>query len=99
MDRRAVIKILQEHAPEFQQMGAASLSLFGSTARDATNERSDIDVAITFDHAVRGLYAFGALDRVRAHLRELLQVEVDVIPEPVAGPLKASLERDRVRVY
>ena len=49
---------------------------------------------------LRGLYAFGALDRVKEQLTRVLQAPVDVVPEPAEpGPLKAAIDRDRCLAF
>ncbi|MDX2204481.1 MAG: nucleotidyltransferase domain-containing protein [Hyphomicrobiaceae bacterium] len=99
MERATALQILQENAAELRWLGAVSVSLFGSQARGSSTSASDIDVAVKLDPTVRGFYAFGALDRIQSRLGELLRGKVDVIPEPTAGPLKATIERDRCIVF
>jgi hypothetical protein len=96
MKRDEALAILKEHAPEIRCLGVVSVSLFGSTARNQATDGSDIDVAVKLDDQVRGLYAFGALDRVKARLAEMMHANVDVVPEPSEpGPLKAAIDKDR----
>jgi predicted nucleotidyltransferase len=96
MQRDEALAILKKHAPELRRLGVVSASLFGSTARDEAAGNSDIDVAVRLDDQVRGLYAFGALDRVKARLAEMMHANVDVVPEPSEpGPLKTAIDKDR----
>ena len=100
MKRDAALAILKKHAPELKRLGVVSASLFGSTARDEATINSDIDVAVKLDDRLRGLYAFGALDRVKEQLTCALQARVDVVPEPSEpGPLKSAIDRDRCLAF
>ena len=100
MRRDDALAILKKHAPELRQLGVVSMSLFGSTARDTAIDNSDIDVAVTLDDHIRGLYAFGALDRVKDQLTRALNAPVDVVPEPAdPGPLKTAIDRDRCLAF
>jgi uncharacterized protein len=100
MKRDEALALLKKHAPQLRQLGVVSVSLFGSTARDEATSTSDIDVAIKLDDKLRGLYAFGALDRVKDQLTRVLQAPVDVVPEPAEpGPLKAAIDKDRCLAF
>lgn len=100
MRRDVALEILKAHAPELRELGVASLSLFGSTARDEAEPNSDIDVAVRLKRDYRGLFAFGCLDLVRKRLTELLRAPVDVIPDPEEpGPLKTAIDRDRCLAF
>ncbi len=93
-ETRTALAILKQHAPELKQLGVVSASLFGSTARDEATIDSDIDVAVKLDDSLRGLYAFGALDRVKEELTRAIKARVDVVPEPAEpGPLKTAIDK------
>ena len=49
MRRSEAIKILGQHAASLKAMGAKSLYLFGSTARDKSRDHSDVDIFIEPD--------------------------------------------------
>lgn len=100
MNRDTALAILKQQAPALRQLGVVSASLFGSTARDEATANSDIDVAVKLDDEVRGLHAFGALDRVKQHLAQALKARVDVVPEPdEPGPIKTAIEKDRCLAF
>ncbi|MBN9259329.1 MAG: nucleotidyltransferase domain-containing protein [Hyphomicrobium sp.] len=96
MQRETAIAVIRSHEAELKELGAVSMALFGSTARGEAGPNSDVDVAVRLDERFRGFYAFGALDRIKLRLTELLKVNVDVIPEPSEpGPLKTAIDKDR----
>ncbi|WP_072390907.1 nucleotidyltransferase domain-containing protein [Hyphomicrobium sp. CS1BSMeth3] len=96
MQRETAIAVIRSHEAELKELGAVSVALFGSTARGEAGPNSDVDVAVRLDERFRGFYAFGALDRIKLRLTELLKVNVDVIPEPSEpGPLKTAIDKDR----
>lgn len=100
MQREIVIAVIRRHEAELKELGAVNVALFGSTARDEAGPNSDVDVAVRLDERFRGFYAFGALDRIKLRLTELLKASVDVIPEPKeSGPLKAAIGKDRQFVF
>jgi predicted nucleotidyltransferase len=100
MRRDDALAILKNQAPELRQLGVVSASLFGSTARDQAAGNSDVDVAVTLADHIRGLHAFGALDRIKQQLALALKAPVDVVPEPAEpGPLKTAIDRDRCLAF
>jgi predicted nucleotidyltransferase len=79
-------------------LGATSLYLFGSTARDETNAGSDLDLFVDYDPAGR----FNALDLVdiKLLLESELGLEVDVTTRDSLHPmLREDIERSAVRVF
>lgn len=98
MDRDAVIARLKRNQPGLQAMGLKRLSLFGSTARGAATDASDVDLAVTLDEAAGiDLFRFAALTE---HLRNLLGSRVDMIVEPARNArMQAEIDRDRLRVF
>ncbi len=50
MEREQILQLLAQHKPQLaQRYGVLRLALFGSTARDAANAESDIDILVAFD--------------------------------------------------
>ena len=75
-------------------MGAGSLSIFGSVARDEAGPDSDVDVLIEFD---RPLDLFD-LGRIQIRLEEILGQRVDlVMPEALRPRLRASVLDEAIR--
>ncbi len=79
--REQILKIAARH-------GARNVRVFGSVARGEADERSDIDLLVSFDPAT-GLLQHAALIR---ELREFLGCPVDVVDDDGLRPRM----RDRV---
>ena len=78
MRRQNILKILAEHHSEIElRFGVASLSLFGSVARDEAAAGSDVDILVTF---VQTPGIFGFLE-LKEYLENLLQCSVDLVTE------------------
>jgi predicted nucleotidyltransferase len=86
MEKTEVINILKTHSPELaEEFNVASLSLFGSVARDDASPSSDVDLLVEFSEPV-GLFLFIGLQQ---RLEELLDCKVDL---GTARSLKLDLE-------
>ena len=66
MRRATVLDALSGHRRELDAFKVASISVFGSMARDEAAEGSDVDLLVEFSEPV-GLVTPGAL---KAHLRD-----------------------------
>jgi len=100
MDRSTALSILKRYEPELRSLGVRSLSVFGSTARDAANDLSDIDVAVKFAPGPRGLARLKRAELVKSRLSSLLGRPVDVVEEPARSPrLQKAIQRDRVVAF
>ena len=76
MSRQNILKILAENRSEIgSRFGVASLSLFGSVARDEAATESDVDIIVTF---VQTPGIFGFLE-LKEYLENLLQCSVDLV--------------------
>jgi hypothetical protein len=76
MRRQNILKILAENRSEIgSRFGVASLSLFGSIARDEAATESDVDIIVTF---VQTPGIFGFLE-LKEYLEKLLQCSVDLV--------------------
>jgi predicted nucleotidyltransferase len=98
MNRIEAVSKLRKSADAVKGMGATALYLFGSTARDETSERSDLDLFIDYDASRR----FSLLDliAIKQLLEEEMAVEVDVTTRDSLHPmLKEDIERSAVRVF
>lgn len=98
MGRTEAIAKLRRFAPALEAMGATSLFLFGSTARDEAGRRSDLDLFLDIDPAGR----FDALDLVAAKrmLEEGLGVAIDLTTRNGLHPLiREDVEAQSLRVF
>lgn len=79
-------------------MGATSLYLFGSTARNEQSQDSDLDLFIDYDAGRR----FSLIDLVgiKQLLEEAMAVDVDLTTRDSLHPqLKDEIERSAIRVF
>lgn len=61
--------------------GATNVRIFGSCARDDYDEKSDIDVLVTMPRGIGGFEYFGRLGDLEDELKQLLDVDVDVVDD------------------
>ena len=81
-----------------RELGATSLYLYGSTARDEAESASDIDVFVEYDPAKR----FSLLDLagIKVLLEDELGVQVDITTRDSLHPLlRNRIERSAIRVF
>lgn len=98
MTRGEALIQLKAHADSVRDMGATSLYLFGSTARDDARPTSDLDLFIDYDPESR----FNGLDLVgiKLFLEEQLGTDVDVTTRDSLHPrLRARIEQSAVKVF
>jgi predicted nucleotidyltransferase len=72
--REAVIDVIHSHREELEELGARSISLFGSVARGEVGPHSDIDILVEFAGPVGMSGFFG----VKHLLEDLLHRPVDL---------------------
>lgn len=96
MNRDAVLALLREHLPVLRErFGVRQLRLFGSFARDAAREDSDVDVLVDFGQPPDAKRFFG----VQFYLEDLLGRPVDVASETALRErLRPYVERDAITV-
>ena len=96
MDKNTVIQLLSNSKPLLQErFGVVRLALFGSTARGAASDTSDIDILVAFDGPATSRRYFG----VQFYLEDLLGRPVDLVTEKALRPeLRPYIQRDLVRV-
>lgn len=97
MKRNEAIEKLLKQADAIRALGATSLYLFGSVARDEAGPDSDLDLFIDYDRKTR----FNAFDLVglKLFLEDELHLPVDVTTRDSLHPiLKDGIENSAVRV-
>jgi len=98
MTKAEALRKLRDQADAIRALGATSLYLLGSTARDKANAKSDIDLFIDYDPRGR----FNALDLVAAKrlIEESLRVEADLTTRKGLHPLiRKQVEVEATRVF
>lgn len=98
MSKTDTIRALQESADRIQCFGAIGLYLFGSAARDALRDDSDIDLFIDYDE--NSAFSFVELMRLQGFLEERLGRSVDLTTRDGLHPkLRADIERTSIRIF
>lgn len=87
MRRDEILHRLRSCRSKLEELGAGSLHLFGSAARDEAKPDSDVDLLVHFSTAP----TYSGYMQLKLFLEELLDAKVDLVTE-------AGL-RDRVRPY
>lgn len=96
MERSRAIELLRQSKPTLAaRFGVTQLALFGSTARDAATNDSDVDVLVAFDGPATSERYFG----VQFHLEDLFGCAVDLVTQKALRPeLRSFIEREAVHV-
>jgi len=96
MKRAAALEILSNNkAALAQRYDVTRLALFGSTARDAAQNDSDIDILVAFDGPATSERYFG----VQFYLEDLFGCAVDLVTEKaLRAELRPFIEKEAVHV-
>jgi len=96
MNRSTTLQLLSAHKNELtRRFGVSSLALFGSVARDAAQQGSDVDVLVAFDGPATSARYFG----VQFYLEDLLGCPVDLVTEKaLRSELRPFIEKEAVHV-
>ena len=97
MSREEVIAKIRRNADAIRALGAGSLYLYGSHARDEAGAGSDTDVFI--DRDPRKHFGFIELTELEFLLRDILGTDVDVSTRTGLHPaLSREIEKSAVKV-
>lgn len=97
MNRERIIATLRSNAVDLKRLGASTLFVFGSVARDEAGPLSDVDLFFDFEDARFSLVELVAL---RRRIGELVQAPVDVMSRGSIHPrLRAAIESSAVQVF
>lgn len=96
MNRQTALQLLATHKPLLvSRFGVAQLALFGSTARDAAHQDSDVDILVSFDEPASSAQYFGVL----FYLEDLLGCPVDLVTQKaLRKEIRPYVEREAVHV-
>ncbi|MCQ4632017.1 nucleotidyltransferase domain-containing protein [Shinella sp. CPCC 100929] len=98
MTKNEAITRLKQQADAVRALGATSLYLFGSVARDEGTSASDLDLFIDYDRE----RAFSLVDLVsiKLLLEDQLGSDVDVTTRDSLHPkLKGRIEHSAIRIF
>lgn len=101
MNRDGIIRLLRAHERDLRAAGVASVSLFGSVARDESSSQ-DVDVAVRLEEnfSKPGFDYFSRLEELEQRLTEILGCPVDVVEEPVRKErFQREIDRDRALAF
>ena len=96
MKRNRVLELLRTHKPFLaQRYGISEIALYGSFARDQADERSDVDVLVTFSSAPDWERYFGAQE----YLEHLFGRPVDLATDrEIRAEIRGYVKRDAIDV-
>lgn len=94
MGREEVLRILAEHKEEIAARGVASISIFGSVARDEAGPGNDVDILVERSRPM-GLFEYIG---VHHYLEEILGRRVDlVMPDAIKTRLRDRILGEAIR--
>lgn len=92
------IERLRQQADAIKALGATSLYLFGSLARDEARADSDLDVFVDYDPGKK--FSLVDLVGIKLLLEDELGMSVDVTTRDSLHPmLRGDIEKSAVRVF
>ena len=96
MKRQHALDLLEQSRGELsERFGVTWLALFGSVARDAASDSSDVDILVAFDGPATSKRYFG----VQFFLEDLMGCSVDLVTEKALRPeLRAFIEQGLIDV-
>lgn len=98
MKKEEALDKLKQRAEAVRALGATSLYLFGSVARDEAGPDSDLDLFIDYDPSRK--FSLVDLVGIKLFLEDELSTDVDVTTRSSLHPrLKQKIENSAVRVY
>jgi uncharacterized protein len=98
MNRVQAIAQLKKRTDAIKALGATSLYLFGSSARDEARPESDIDLFVDYDPEKK--FSLVDLVGIKQFLEDELGMPVDVTTRDSLHPmLREDIEKSAVRVF
>jgi predicted nucleotidyltransferase len=98
MKRTDAISRLKRQADALKALGATSLFLFGSVARDEAGPDSDLDLFIDYDAAKK--FSLIDLAGIKLFLEDAIEADVDVTTRNSLHPkLKDRIESSAIRIF
>ncbi|MGK9050379.1 nucleotidyltransferase family protein [Xaviernesmea oryzae] len=98
MKRHEAIEKLKRQADAIKALGATSLYLFGSVARDEAGPSSDLDLFIDYD--LEKKFSLVDLAGIKLFLEDELHLPVDITTRDSLHPiLKDGIENSAFQIY
>ncbi len=96
MKKQKILALLKKNAGKLRsEFYVDKLFLFGSTARNETKARSDVDLLVEFSSKEVGIFEFVQL---KEFLENILQTKVDLVTrDAVKDWMLASIEKESIR--
>jgi predicted nucleotidyltransferase len=96
MTRQAILDRLKAEAPALRlKYGLKSLAVFGSMARGDDNEKSDLDILVTFE----GTATFDRFMDLKLYLEDTFGRSVDLgTPDTLRPEMRAEVEQELIHV-
>ena len=96
MNRSLALELLAKSKPILAtRYGVKDLALFGSTARDAARNNSDLDILVAFDGPATSQRYFGVL----FYLEDIFGCPIDLVSEKaLRAELRPFIEKEAVHV-
>lgn len=95
MKRDELLKLLADHRAEIRNLGASSVAIFGSFARDEAREDSDVDVLVEFDAPP----TFNRFMDLKFYLEDLSGRRVDLgTPDSIKPRAKQQIMQEAIHV-
>lgn len=96
MDKQTVLERLEANAEQIRQrFSVRALSVFGSVARDAGGDTSDVDVLVAFEQKA----SFDGFMDLKFYLEDLLGTAVDLVTEKALRPqMRQRIKQELIRV-
>lgn len=102
MRRDEALRIIRAHETELRAMGAESIELFGSVARDEAGPHSDVDVlvGVTDEVRQRPWGGYDQLDDVKKLLSEAMGERIDAVRLPLSRQgFAQAIANERVAAF
>lgn len=88
---------MKRHEADLKRLGVAHLYLFGSTARNAAKETSDVDLFFDYEKGKLGLFE---LMDVKAFAADILGQKTDILTrDSLHKVLRRRIEETALRVF
>jgi uncharacterized protein len=96
MNKQDVLTKLNESIREIKKrFSVKSLAIFGSTARNNADDKSDIDVLVVFNQKA----SFDLFMDLKFYLEDLLGTKVDLVTDKALRPqIREEIERELINV-